>query len=167
MKGNAYWGTGTPKAVPSIASTCACYSQCSQISGCTGATFNSQNNTCYLVNGDGNVVASTPNNYAIIPLSQKYLLNMQDLNKQLTDINQQIMQIIQNEGGSMYTSEVSQRASQNKELEKNFPRCWPHYLKISMKNGQTYDFLCQYPPGREQPISSAQVDEKFLHQCRF
>ncbi len=52
----------------------------------------------------------------------------------------------------------------DKELEKDFPRCWPHYLKISMKNGQTYDFLSQYPPGREQPISSAQVDEKFLHQ---
>ena len=51
------------------------------------------------------------------------------------------------------------------ELEKDFPRCWPHRVTVTMRGGQTHTLLSEYPPGRITPIAASAVDSKFLSQC--
>jgi 2-methylcitrate dehydratase PrpD len=50
------------------------------------------------------------------------------------------------------------------ELEKDFPRCWPHLVTVHMQDGRTHALLSEYPPGRVAPIPQAAVDAKFLSQ---
>lgn len=50
------------------------------------------------------------------------------------------------------------------ELEKDFPRCWPHRVTVTMRGGQSHTLLSEYPPGRVTPIASSAVDAKFLSQ---
>ncbi len=50
------------------------------------------------------------------------------------------------------------------ELERDFPRCWPHLLTVHMRGGHTHALLSEYPPGRVAPIPQSAVDAKFLSQ---
>jgi 2-methylcitrate dehydratase PrpD len=56
------------------------------------------------------------------------------------------------------------RVVHDAELEKDFPRSWPHRVTIEMKDGQRFSMLSEYPPGRVAPTPRATVDEKFLEQ---
>jgi 2-methylcitrate dehydratase PrpD len=53
----------------------------------------------------------------------------------------------------------------DEELEKIFPKCWPHRLTIAMDDGTVHTGFSEFPPGRVTPIPSARVDEKFLKQA--
>jgi hypothetical protein len=122
---SAFWGTGSAgsQSVYNISNANACSALCSQTKGCAGATFNSNNNdssSCFLRSGDGSIIPSGSNDYAIVPLSKKYLLNIQSLNQQLTDINQKIIIIINNPGQQVYNSQVSQTAKKGQELKQNY-----------------------------------------------
>jgi 2-methylcitrate dehydratase PrpD len=48
------------------------------------------------------------------------------------------------------------------ELEKEFPRSWPHRITITMQDGQRFVTRSDYPPGRLCAAPSATVDAKFL-----
>jgi 2-methylcitrate dehydratase PrpD len=50
------------------------------------------------------------------------------------------------------------------ELEREFPRSWPHRVTVEMNDGQRFSTLSEYPPGRVTPTPSSTVDEKFLEQ---
>jgi len=122
---SAFWGTGSAGSQSVYNNTSnanACSALCAQTKGCTGATFNSNNNSslCFLRSGDGSIIPSGSNDYAVVPLSKKYLLNIQSLNKQLTDINQKIVIIINNPGQQVYNSQVSQTAIKGQELKQNY-----------------------------------------------
>jgi hypothetical protein len=136
VKGNAFWGTGSAgsqSVYTNVTTPSACQALCSQTNGCSGATFNPQNNglpACFLRTGDGTTVPSNSNDYAIIPESQQYLLNMQSLNQQLTEINQQIMNIISNQGDQVYSSEQTQRSSKKKQLSQNYNKLMQEKKKI-------------------------------------
>jgi len=50
------------------------------------------------------------------------------------------------------------------DLERDFPRCWPHRVTIETKNNEIFTLLSEYPPGRVTPISRIVIDAKFLDQ---
>jgi 2-methylcitrate dehydratase PrpD len=56
------------------------------------------------------------------------------------------------------------RVLHDAELEKRFPRSWPHRVTIEMKNGRRYTTVSEYPPGRVTAVPSTTVDQKFMQQ---
>jgi 2-methylcitrate dehydratase PrpD len=54
------------------------------------------------------------------------------------------------------------RVVHDAELEKRFPKQWPHRVTIAMKDGRQHSTLSEYPPGRVTPVPSSTVDAKFL-----
>ena len=99
IKGNSFWGSGqagSQSVYTNVNNASGCQALCSKTTGCSGATFNPGTNgnpKCYLRSGNGSMVPSAATDYAIIPLSTEYLLNIQNLNQQLTEINNQIIEL--------------------------------------------------------------------------
>lgn len=125
LKGNSYWGqnpVGDQSVYTDVKTPSACEALCSKTSGCSGATFANNNGMfeCFLRSGDGQVVPSGSQDYAIVPLSKKYLLNIHNLNQQLTDLNQEIVSLIAKKGETIYSSEQAQRAVKGKQLQDNY-----------------------------------------------
>ena len=125
-KGKAFWGTGQAGSQPSytnIKTTGDCQALCSKTKGCSGATFNPNTNgmsNCFLRSGDGSVLPSNQNDHAIVPTSTEYLLNIKNLNQQLSEINQEIVKITNNEGVGIYDTEEINRRHKNIELKNNY-----------------------------------------------
>ena len=126
VPGSVYWGSATLENIqgPHVTQS-SCLDACAGTKGCSGATFNVESNgngkpTCFLRSGDGTVIPAGSNDYAIVPYTKMYLLNMQNLNQQLVDINRQILNISESQGGSIYKSEEVNRSMKNKELKKNY-----------------------------------------------
>jgi hypothetical protein len=112
IKGQAFNGTGS--AGQSTSRTLEkCVASCSNSKTCTGATFVS--NKCMIRTGDSQVVSSSPNSYAIIPKGKQLLLNMEDINKQLLDINTQITKKIK-VSEPIYNKTNQETYLKNKEL---------------------------------------------------
>jgi membrane-associated HD superfamily phosphohydrolase len=102
INGSVFWGSGSisNSNTQVIDTLDKCSALCSSTTNCTGATFNIKDfNTpqCWLRSGDGNVITSGPNNYAIIPKSKQLLTNIKMLNSQLSKINNEILDIIKND----------------------------------------------------------------------
>jgi hypothetical protein len=92
IQGMAYTGTGS--AGESNATTLQdCEASCSENSSCKGATFISDK--CNIRTGDSTIVPTNHDSYAIIPKSKYLLMKMEDLNKQLLDVNNEITNKIQ------------------------------------------------------------------------
>ena len=66
-----------------------CVTSCTSTSSCSGATFDSQLNTCILSSGKG-TIQSSPNKTAIIRQALYYSNQLQNLNQQLLNLNNQI-----------------------------------------------------------------------------
>lgn len=143
IPGSVYWGSGTLETIPGQQVTkSTCMTSCAKTKGCSGATFNPDSNgtpTCFLRTGDGSLIPSSSSNYAIVPLSKSHLLNMQSLNQQLSEINQQIMEIVETQGDAIYKSEEMNRASQNKELQKNYKKLVKDRTEIEEKLNRFQD----------------------------
>ena len=126
IQGKAYWGTGTAgdqSVYSDISSVNVCQAMCAKTSGCSGATYKPNVNgvsQCFLRSGESETIPSGDNDYAIVPLDMFYLIQMKDLNQQLTDTNNKILSIIQNQGESLYSSQVNERIEQSKILEENY-----------------------------------------------
>lgn len=87
IQGVAYMGTGS--AGESTANTLQdCEAACSSNSSCTGATFVS--GKCNIRTGESSIITSSSDSYAIVTQGKQLLMNMEDLNKQLLNINGQI-----------------------------------------------------------------------------
>jgi NADH:ubiquinone oxidoreductase subunit 3 (subunit A) len=69
-----------------------CVTSCTSTSSCSGATFNSQSNTCILSSGTG-TIQSTPNKTAIVQQALYYSNQLQILNQQLSNLNNQMTNI--------------------------------------------------------------------------
>jgi len=87
IKGFAFTGTGSI-GQSSARTLQDCKAQCSSNSNCSGATFVS--NQCQLRTGEGPIVPSSNDSYAIIPKGKQLLLNMETINQQLISTNNQI-----------------------------------------------------------------------------
>ena len=56
------------------------------------------------------------------------------------------------------------RVVHDAELEKDFPRSWPHRVSVDMNDGRCFSLLSEFPPGRVAPTPRTTVDQKFLDQ---
>ena len=98
IQNSAFWGRDgiSNSRVNSIGE---CSALCSSTKGCSGATFTGLNGTednCWLRSGDGEVIAASSGQYAIVPKNKEYLLTLETLNSQLIDVNNAILEIFQN-----------------------------------------------------------------------
>lgn len=121
IKGSTFWGNSAISS-SNVQSVGQCTAICTATSGCSGATYTTNSgtqNNCFLRSGDGDIIAGTSNQYAIVPKNKEYLNTLQNLNSQLLQINGEIMQIIQNNKNS--TSKENNDENQKYDLlQKNF-----------------------------------------------
>jgi len=128
VQGQSFWGTG-PIGQQTINSVGECQALCSSTANCSGATFNPDSKICMLRTGEGTTVPSSSNDYAIIPKGLQLLNIANNLNLQLTNINQQILNKI-NDGQSTYNIQVSERQQKTKLLEENYKKLREERNKI-------------------------------------
>jgi hypothetical protein len=145
IPGKIYLG-GSVLSVKNSSSADDCEAMCIKKSGCTGATFNSQNLTCSLGNGEGSVLSSSQYNTAITNELQYLISIMDNLNGQLTSTNQAIQNInttsesISNEDSALKTSQDQQLISDYNNLieeRKEIAEMIRQYEKIDTEDTQT------------------------------
>uniref|UniRef100_A0A6C0EPK1 Apple domain-containing protein n=1 Tax=viral metagenome TaxID=1070528 RepID=A0A6C0EPK1_9ZZZZ len=126
IQGKSYWGTG-PIAGQSVYSDISavnlCQAMCAENSNCSGATYKPNVNgvaQCFLRSGESETIPSGDNDYAVVPLDMFYLIQLKDLNNQLTQANNQILNIIKTRGEELYSSQVNNRFIQSNSLEENY-----------------------------------------------
>jgi len=135
IQGQAFWGTGQAgdqAAYTDITDVNSCAALCSKTTNCTGATFNPKNSgqpMCWLRTGEGNSVPSKPNDYAIVPQAQQLLLNLQTINKQLTNVNNQILSSINN-SNSLYSTQTEERSKQASLLLDDYTKLNKERIKF-------------------------------------
>lgn len=118
LKGTAFWGTsGIKQGVATNINQCK--AMCSSNSKCTGATFNPDKKYCWTRGGEGPVVPSLPNDYALIPEKINLLSQVKIYNQRLLDINQKITSVINN-NISLYKNQANNRTINNSRLNKNY-----------------------------------------------
>jgi hypothetical protein len=126
IKGQAFNGTGMATSdmnwnrwnQASKATTLQeCIASCSTSPNCTGATFVS--NKCNIRTGDSPLISSSPDSYAIIPKGKQLLFNMEDINKQLLDVNTEISNKIE-VSEPIYDVISEESYLKNKELIDNY-----------------------------------------------
>ena len=93
INGSTYWGTSSIGENNST-TVQQCQASCAKTTGCTGATFNNsnktQNTTCWLRGGDGNLSTGTSNDTAIVQTGKQLLSMIENINSQLKSTNKQI-----------------------------------------------------------------------------
>jgi hypothetical protein len=135
VQGEAFWGTGpagTSDPYTGITSLNECSALCSSTANCTGATFNLADHgqpMCWLRTGDSPPVVSLPNDYAIIPKSKQLLMIVQDINVQLTAVNQ-LIQRDSNNGQPLYNNQSVERRVKTNELISQFVQLAKERAKI-------------------------------------
>lgn len=95
-----------------------CQASCSSNTSCTGATFNTSNNSCTLSSGSGNIVA-TKNYTAIVQQGLYYSYKLQQLNTQLNSINQQ-MESLASSSETQYQQNQQTNQSKTQVLQQNY-----------------------------------------------
>ena len=132
IKGSTFWGTSGISS-SNVSSVGQCSALCSSTSGCTGATYNSNSgtqNNCFLRSGDGDVIAGTNSQYAIVPQNKEYLLTLQNLNAQLMQVNSEISNFIQT-NSPVFSTQNNDRLEQYKLLQQNFEQLEQERIKIA------------------------------------
>jgi len=135
IKGQAFWGSGqagTQAAYNDIIDVNSCSALCLKTANCTGATFNATTfgtPMCWLRTGDGNPVPSKAEDYAILPSATALLLNIQNINMQLTNVNNQILEKIQN-SNTLYSDQYTERSQKATILLANYQKLNAERIKI-------------------------------------
>jgi hypothetical protein len=131
INNSAFWGTSGISS-SRIDTVDQCSALCSNTPGCSGATFKSSNgneDNCWLRSGEGDVIASSDDQYAIIPKNKEYLLTLQTLNSQLIDVNDSILKIFQN-GKDIFTNGDIERLNKYNLLTQNYANLEKERFKI-------------------------------------
>jgi hypothetical protein len=121
IKNATYWGTG-PIAQNNSATLQECTASCAMTNGCTGATFNATDSAkpmCWLRSGDSDITSGKESDYAIVSKGSQLLLIIQKINMRLSDINQQIRTLTQN-NQEIYGSQTSDRKTNMAELARQY-----------------------------------------------
>jgi len=137
IKGTTFWGTSGISS-SNVSSVGQCSALCSSTSGCTGATYNSNSgtqNNCFLRSGDGDVIAGTSSQYAIVPQNKEYLLTLQNLNAQLMQVNSEISNFIQT-NSSVFSTQNNDRLEKYKILQQNFEQLAEERIRIASELSQ-------------------------------
>lgn len=137
--GNGSAGQSTSTTLQECEASCASNAQCS------GATFVS--GQCQLRSGDGPLVPSSADSYALLPKRKHVLLKMENLNQQLMDIHSQIVQKI-GDDQPLYEKVMLQANEQHQLLRAN-------YADLAKEREKIRELLDQY-----QTLEETQREEE-------
>jgi len=89
LKGYTFWGKS---AVSSTTSTSVsnCKTSCANNLKCTGATFNTSKQLCWIRTGNGEILEGLSSDYAIVPKLKQQAYILKQLNDKLTKLNTDI-----------------------------------------------------------------------------
>lgn len=118
LNGRVFWGTSGIKQI-STNDINVCKASCSETPNCSGATFNSTSNTCWLRSGDGDVFPGLNTETAIIPDVIQSSNILKKLNAKLLDINTKIINLIQSSTED-YTTQIETRNNLDTQLNQNY-----------------------------------------------
>jgi len=118
---NSSYTGGLPIGTVSAPNSQACMTYCYTSPSCTGATYNSTNQTCSLSTGEGSITPSSNNNTAIVPQLVQYLDIMIVLNTRLTNINNQILKLT-DQAQPIYNDLSEQTTEKKKQLKNTYDR---------------------------------------------
>jgi gas vesicle protein len=139
IKGAAYWGTSElSQNNSSILKECK--ATCANTKGCSGATFNSDKQQCWLRSGDGQIVGGLPNDYAIVTKGEQLLKIIKNINEKLTQVNKKFQEIT-NIVGKKFNTQSGQLSSNNTDLIKQYSDLIKERTKIKrmLEEYQTLD----------------------------
>lgn len=118
LNGRTFWGTAGINQF-STNDINVCKASCSKTLNCSGATFNSTSNTCWLRSGDGDVFPGKNTDNAIIPDIIQSSNILKKLNDKLVDINTQIITLIESSKED-YTTQINTRNNLDTQLKQNY-----------------------------------------------
>ena len=118
LNGRVFWGTSGIKQI-STNDINVCKASCSETPNCSGATFNSTSNTCWLRSGDGDVFPGLNTENDIIPDIIQSSNILKKLNAKLLDINTKIINLIQSSTED-YTTQIETRNNLDTQLKQNY-----------------------------------------------
>jgi NADH:ubiquinone oxidoreductase subunit 3 (subunit A) len=127
------------KLSSSIVSTLEkCTALCSADSKCKSATFNPVDYIqpqCWLNSVEGTLNGAGPNNYAIIPKEKELLLIIKSINFQLSDVNDEILEIVKK--NKSYNES-------NKTLSEQFNKLQQNYKNLKFERIKILDKIHQF-----------------------
>jgi len=129
VQGQTYWGTGAISG-SQVNTVEQCKALCSADGNCSGATFNQDKQMCWTRSGEGQLVEGLPTDYAIVKEDAQHLTTLNMFNQQLTDINQQILKMV-NDGEPLYKEQRENRATQSGILTDNLKSLLEERAKIN------------------------------------
>ena len=118
LNGRTFWGDSGIRQF-STNDINVCKASCASLSSCSGATFNSSKNTCWLRSGDGEIVPGLQTDNAIIPDIVQSSNILKSLNSKLMDINTQIINLIKSSKDN-YTTQFNTRHNLDTQLQQNY-----------------------------------------------
>jgi hypothetical protein len=121
----------------------SCSALCSKTTGCSGATFKNVNvdqPNCIISSGNGSVLTTKDDSYAIIFVNKNYLLTLEQLNSQLIVISNKIIQKFQNNTNIFTNSDIN-RLDKYNVLKQNYMQLESQRSTISdqLKNFQSLE----------------------------
>lgn len=112
-----------------------CLTSCTSDSSCSGATFDSNLNTCTVSSGTGKIINST-NQTAIVKQALYYSNQLKQLNSELLSLNNSMMQTA-NTSANSYTQTQQMNSQKAEILNKN-------YNTLEQERGQIEEIIRQY-----------------------
>jgi hypothetical protein len=134
---STFWGTSGISS-SNVSSVGQCSALCSKTPGCSGATYNTTNNSqnnCWLRSGNGIIIAGTNGQYAIVSQSKEYLLTLQTLNSQLIDVNKKIIQFMK-DNKNIFLEQGNERTQKYNLLNQNIYKLEEERMNILQQLSQ-------------------------------
>jgi hypothetical protein len=120
IQSKTFWGKGPVSSQGvNVITLDDCIATCSTTTGCSGATFNPDKQSCWLRSGESDIGPGLQNDYAIVPETKKYLEIMKSINTKLNDTNKQILDLTMG-GQEEYAGITGQSSNNHIELAQNY-----------------------------------------------
>ena len=118
LQGRVFWGT-TALSQGAAATAQDCQAMCSSNTSCTGATFDSSKQTCYVRGGAGDILSGTEYDYAIMTELQNTTILLKTYNEKLLDLNNQIL-IIMKKSKPYYDKDLLAKNTLDEDLQQKY-----------------------------------------------
>ncbi len=138
--GSAWWGNGTILNEGSVDTPEQCQDMCTNSSGCTGTTYNSEKQYCWVSSGQGNVVPGIDSDEAQLPMMQDKLRNLKSINEQLQDLNKKLLDIL-SQLAPQYDSDKKSMSAKQEILESKYTELTDQqgHLLLLLKETETLE----------------------------
>lgn len=118
IPGQTFWGTSGISQTETTTIK-ECKMACANDLKCSGATFNSSKNLCWLRSGKSQPIPATSDEFAIMMIGDQLLLIIDGINKQLIRVNEKILSVM-NSSSEVYDDQQESRELNKSTMEKNY-----------------------------------------------